>query len=196
MNKEEGFTPLEFSLLKNFVHRRLVNKQKNKFSLKKSETLTGFTLIELLVVIAIIGLLASVVLVALNSSRVKARDVKRKADLKQLATANDLYYADNNAYPGTAGYFGNPNHGGLDPLLTPKYISKIPDDPNNPSSYQYWRKDYSGAFPYDCMTLLDPQKFAYYAILENPTTQDLATISDSFDNCVKTRWGYNYKYGN
>lgn len=62
----------------------------------------GFTLIELLVVIAIIGLLSTLAVVALGSARTKARDSKRLADLKQLQTALELYYTDNNAYPAAA----------------------------------------------------------------------------------------------
>lgn len=66
------------------------------FFKKRSEK--GFTLIELLVVIAIIGILSSVVLASLNSGRVKARDTRRVADLKQIQVAQELYYDANGFY--------------------------------------------------------------------------------------------------
>lgn len=66
---------------------------------------SGFTLIELLVVIAIIGILASVILVALNSARAKARDAQRTQEVRQIYNAIALYQADHN---GALPDLGNP----------------------------------------------------------------------------------------
>jgi len=59
----------------------------------------GFTLIELLVVVAIMGMLAALAVVALNNARARARDARRISDVKQIQTALELYFLDNNNYP-------------------------------------------------------------------------------------------------
>jgi len=59
----------------------------------------AFTLIELLVVIAIIGILATVSIISLTNARAKSRDAKRAGDMKQIQTALELFFNDNNRYP-------------------------------------------------------------------------------------------------
>lgn len=59
----------------------------------------GFTLVELLVIVAIIGVLAAIVIVALNSARVRARDARRQSDITSLQSALELYNDANNGYP-------------------------------------------------------------------------------------------------
>ncbi|MEK7068103.1 MAG: prepilin-type N-terminal cleavage/methylation domain-containing protein, partial [Patescibacteria group bacterium] len=60
----------------------------------------GFTLIELLVVIAIIGILSTIVLVAVNSARVKARDAARAGTITQIKNALILFHDKYSGYPG------------------------------------------------------------------------------------------------
>jgi len=61
----------------------------------------GFTLIELLAIIAIIGLLSTIVIVDVSSSRQRARDSKRVADIKQLGNAMELFYGEYGTYKPT-----------------------------------------------------------------------------------------------
>jgi general secretion pathway protein G len=97
---------------------------------KRSQT--GFTLIELLVVIAIIGVLASIVVASLSSSREAARDTRRVADMNALRTAIEVYRSANGTYPITGGEFSKradcdyPTN--YIPGLVPDYVAELPND--------------------------------------------------------------------
>ena len=141
----------------------------------------GFTLIELLVVISIIGLLASVVLVSLNSARAKARDAKRKADLRQLSTALEFFYDKNGGYPlDTFGGFEQScktTTNDIGRIVTEGFVSSLPCDPVNSGSngtglgYYFEFGDCQGSI---C------RGYCAFAILEGPGSYTIGTR----DPCV------------
>lgn len=105
----------------------------------------GFTLIELLVVISIIGILIALSLVALQGARAAGRDARRKGDLEQVRTALEVYRADCSAYPATGGLaFGSGGLSGTSGsgacLSSNVYISRLPQDPLDPSRRYYYRR--------------------------------------------------------
>ncbi len=60
----------------------------------------GFTLIELLIVVVIIGILAAIAIPKFAATKEQAYVADMKSDLRNLATAQEAYAGDNNAYYG------------------------------------------------------------------------------------------------
>ncbi|MCR4334264.1 MAG: type II secretion system GspH family protein [Patescibacteria group bacterium] len=81
----------------------------------------GFTLIELLVVIAIIGILASIVLGALNQGRKKGNDAKVKSQLANLRSATSVYVDRDDTYAGLCAVASDDNSGLYSLLQTSSY---------------------------------------------------------------------------
>jgi prepilin-type N-terminal cleavage/methylation domain-containing protein len=67
----------------------------------RAEGQRGFTLIELMIVVAIIAVLASILIPNFLNARAQAQTAACMANLNQIATAAELYYADQDTYPAT-----------------------------------------------------------------------------------------------
>jgi len=144
----------------------------------------GFTLIELLVVVTIIGILASIVIVSLGSARVKARDTRRLADIKQMTLAIELYIDQYRHYPPTPGAVSASERWQMlgeclsahvnctDNTESFQIMAAIPQDPlGTTEEYQY---DYS--------TNVARNRFVLRAVLETPGHQALTVDVDGVQN--------------
>ena len=58
----------------------------------------GFTLIELLIVVVIIGIIAAIAVPKFASTKGKANAAALRADLRNLASAQESYWYDHNTY--------------------------------------------------------------------------------------------------
>ncbi len=145
----------------------------NIFAKKKKK---GFTLIELLVVIAIIGILSGIVLVSMGGARAKARDAVRKSDMRQLISAQEMSYGDNDRYY-TCSVLAGDCGGKADnyPSAIGTFMVKTPTDPG---TYTYKGLDNTGVG--------DDQKFCYYATMEKEAASCAVYTSSNAGNVCKT----------
>ncbi len=140
----------------------------------KIRKFSGFTLIELLVTITILGILSMVVLGGFRSSQIRARDAKRKSDLKQIGNALEMFFSDKGAYPAASNgkiiacpySTSNPPSSGTCSWGSGEfkddkgviYFKKLPAD--------------SGGFSYYYVASASADAYQLYAHLENSKDQD------------------------
>ncbi len=137
----------------------------------------GFTLMELMVVILIMGLLAAVIMAAVQQSRAQGRDASRVQAMKELQKGIELYYSEYGYYPvlpdTTAarsrdvppvdscidGTTGPARWCALISAISPYYKGGI-DDPLDTGNHRYWY-DADGAQPqrYGLMTIFETSKY-------------------------------------
>lgn len=96
----------------------------------------GFTLLEMLVVIGIIAILVSIGISSYSTAQKKARDAKRKSDLKSIQSALEQYYS-------ICGFqYPSPGTGNTVPSSiscsnpTVVIMNPVPLDPKTNASYQ------------------------------------------------------------
>ena len=153
-----GFIPLDPKKFNFPAGDKMVFPRQSKKLHLSGKDLTGLTLIELLVVIAIIALIAVAILIAISNVRIKGRDAKRLAEIKQIEKAIQFYYEDHGYYPGAndepliSTDWWDPNYGWwyLSRVLEP-YLKKIPVDPINKQINNPWPSpnyDHSGDYFY------------------------------------------------
>ena len=129
--------------------RQILRKIQRMFVATKGQE--GFTLIELMVVVVILGILAVVVVPKVTNQLDTAREKRTYADLRNYASALDLYYYDYKAYPATENF----NE------LAGKYIKQIQKDgwgndyiySSTGSSYSLYSKGADASSSNDDITL-------------------------------------------
>ena len=87
----------------------------------------GFSLVELLVAMGIIAVLATLAMANFIGAQSRGRDAQRKANIRQIQSALELYRADNASYP----LAPLPACGQPFAVSGSVYMQKIPCDPQN-----------------------------------------------------------------
>lgn len=150
----------------------------------------AFSLVELMVVIAIIGIVSAISLSSLSALQKNNRDSQRQADLRQIQSALQIYYANNNHYPDSLDWTSTAQINdctGVVPVPPATctsshiYLNKMPVDPiSGTTTPYYYCAQTPGAIPPAACSGANLGKCQYYSLcatLENPGVPTSCTCS-------------------
>ncbi len=148
----------------------------------------GFTLIELLIVVAIIGILTALVTTNLQGVRERARDTRRKSDLRTIQQSLRLYYNDAKRFPTSSTTYkiegcntiNAPQEcdwGTAFATTTTTYMTSLPLDPSNTATFVR-------TYNYEAM---NDDQYILVASLENESDLDIA---ESQSRCTTVYTSY------
>lgn len=155
-------------------------KKLSNFKLNRN----GFTLVELIVVIAIIGILVTIVIVAIDPAKQikNAQDARIRSDLQAMKTAWQLYYNDNKSYPiGASGvpsisyYTAGGCWSSAASCGGTVYMKQVPQDPRGSSfAYPYY---YTGLNGQATCSIAPCTDYVVSADLYTQATDDTNTVT-------------------
>ncbi len=119
----------------------------------------------MLIVIVIIGILAAALVPRLTSIQERARDTKRKTDLKTIYNANEIHKLDYGYYANSGAFIYSSTVSTWMTGLAGTYLTSVPVDPINITlawfstwAYNYKYRNTYGEGYYSLMAMLENQK--------------------------------------
>ena len=137
----------------------------------------GFTLIELLIVMAILGVLAVVVLVAINPVQqlARTRDAGRKSGVSQIGRALEAYYTSR------GGTYVSESTSWIGDLVTAGEISVVPSEiVGTVSGYTACSGIVQNAWCYDAETATGGEPALVYTVLESQSETSKCATGDPY----------------
>jgi type II secretion system protein G len=146
------------------------------FSAGEASGESGFTLIEMMIVVAIIAILVSILVPNFVRARAQAQTSACESNLKEIATAIELFQTDNDHYP-SSGTVDSSND-----ELQP-YLRQTPVDPAG------------GPGLYYAFTVTDPDAATASYTIVCPGTHDPGTLQNISPNTKFTHIQYSSSSG-
>lgn len=186
-----GFTPL----LQDFRNRRqgAIHSQSFFCRTKRVSARAGFTVVEAIIAIGIIGIMAIIVATSFGIARIKARDSRRVADIKQIQNALELYFGSRvpQEYPPASPVCDATHAYGLEDLVRAGFISAIPRDPSLvPDCYLYTAEKSPPRSAYHLGAILEDGTHAALGADRDCNSRIAASLADTPGICVpETEYG-------